>query len=220
MINHATVQPHWRAYTEHSFVQQLSDGSLPLRAFKKFLRQDYLYLIHYARLHALAAYKCENLDDIAGSAEIILHIRQELNLHLEYCAVFGITRKELEEGEETVACTVYTRYIESIGTSRDWISLLVALTACLVGYGEVRKRLYESTETNRQSRYWTWIKNYAEDDYSAAVTRGRALVEKHAADQSPTKIAELVQIFRRVTEYEALFWTSALELDENERGDI
>lgn len=38
-----------------------------------------------------------------------------------------------------------------------------------------------------------------------------ALVEKYALLQSPTQIVELVEIFRRVTEYEALFWTSALE---------
>lgn len=212
-INHPSVQPAWQNYTNHTFVQKLADGTLPLGAFKHFLRQDYLYLVHYARLNALAAYKCENLEDIARSAEIILHIKAEINLHLTYCEGFGITKAELERDEESVACVVYTRYMESIGTTRDWISLQVALAACLLGYGEVGKRLFENPNTNKESRYWSWIKSYAEEDYTSAVSQGRALVEKHALLQSPSKITELVEVFRRVTEYEALFWTSAIDAD-------
>ncbi|CCG82862.1 putative Thiamin biosynthesis protein [Taphrina deformans PYCC 5710] len=211
LINHPSIKPAWQAYTEHIFVSQLADGSLPLSSFKRFLQQDYLYLIQYARLTALAAYKCENLDDIAASAEIILHIREEMKLHVNYCKDFGITKAMLEAGQESVACTVYTRYIESIGNTRDWMSLQIALAACLIGYGEVGKRLSESSTTKRDSVYWSWIKNYAEDDYSSAVTRGRALVEKHAKDQSPSRFVELIEIFRRVTEYEALFWTDAMQ---------
>lgn len=211
LVNHPSIKPAWKAYTEHTFVSQLADGSLPVSSFKRFLQQDYLYLIQYARLTALSAYKCEDLDGIAASAEIILHIREEMKLHVTYCQDFGITKAMLEAGQESVACTVYTRYIESVGNTRDWMSLQIALAACLIGYGEVGKRLFESSTTKRDSMYWSWIKNYAEDDYSSAVTRGRALVEKHAMSQSPSKIVELVEIFRRVTEYEALFWSDAMQ---------
>lgn len=180
-------------------------------AFKHFLVQDYLYLKHYARLNALAAYKSENMDEIAGSAQIILHIKHELQLHLTYCEGFGISKTQLESESETIACTVYTRYMESIGSTKDWMSLQIALAACLHGYGEVGQRLYHDPITNRDSPYWSWIANYAADDYTAAVATGRALVEKYAQLESPTKILELVEIFRRVTAYEAQFWTSALE---------
>jgi thiaminase len=37
-----------------------------------------------------------------------------------------------------------------------------------------------------------------------------ALIEQQVLLQSPSKVIELLEIFRRVTEYEALFWTSAL----------
>lgn len=211
LINHPSVQPAWVAYTQHDFVKGLADGTLPRPAFERFLKQDYLYLIQYARLTALSAYKSETLDDIVGSAKIIIHIREELNLHLSYCESFGISRSALEQENESIACTVYTRYIESIGNTRDWFSLQIALAACLIGYGEVGKRLHECPKTEKNSIYWSWIQNYAEEDYSAAVATGRALVEKHAIKQSPARIAEFVDIFRRVTEYEALFWTSAMD---------
>lgn len=214
-MDHCTIRPVWKAYTEHAFVVQLADGSLPVQAFHRFLRQDYLYLIQYARLQALASYKSDNMDDIAGSAEIILHIREELKLHTKYCEDFGISKAELDREEESVACTVYTRYMESIGNSRDWMSLQVALAACLIGYGEVGKKLYESEGTNRTSIYWRWIQNYVADDYARAVVTGRELIERHAVNQSPSKIEELVEIFRRVTEYEALFWTDAMSAESH-----
>lgn len=127
------MQGAWKAYTEHAFVRQLADGTLPISCFKHFLRQDYLYLIQYARLQGLVAYKSEDLDTIVDSAKIILHIRQELDMHIEYCKSFGISRVELDAGRESIACTVYTKYIEGIGNSRDVISLQVAMAACLIG---------------------------------------------------------------------------------------
>lgn len=219
LINHATVQPAWQAYTQHKFVRQLADGSLPLPAFKHFLVQDYLYLVNYARLNALAAYKSTQLEDIVACAEIILHIKKELSLHLTFCDTFGISKHEIEhESEESVACTVYTRYVEHIGASRDWLSLQVALAACLIGYGEVCANLAKDLNTDKTSPYWPWIQNYVESDYTEAVNTGRALLEKHARDISPSQVTEFVKIFKRVTEYEALFWTSALDHSDRIRN--
>lgn len=39
----------WKAYTQHDFVCQLGAGTLPAEAFKHYLRQDYLFLVHFAR---------------------------------------------------------------------------------------------------------------------------------------------------------------------------
>jgi thiaminase/transcriptional activator TenA len=54
----------WAAYTQHAFVRGLADGSLPEPAFRHYLVQDYLFLIHFARAYALAGYKAETLADI------------------------------------------------------------------------------------------------------------------------------------------------------------
>ena len=45
----------WEAYTWHPFVRAMSDGTLPLAAFRRYLVQDYLFLLHFARAEALAA---------------------------------------------------------------------------------------------------------------------------------------------------------------------
>src|SRR6202023_1677470 len=47
----------WRAYTEHPFTNGLADGSLAEAAFRRYLVQDYLFLIEFARAYALSVYK-------------------------------------------------------------------------------------------------------------------------------------------------------------------
>ena len=51
----------WLAYVDHGFVRGLADGSLPEPSFRHYLVQDYLFLIHFARAYALAAYKGETV---------------------------------------------------------------------------------------------------------------------------------------------------------------
>jgi thiaminase/transcriptional activator TenA len=44
----AAAEP-WRAYTKHEFVRLLASGSLPEVCFRRYLIQDYLFLVHFAR---------------------------------------------------------------------------------------------------------------------------------------------------------------------------
>lgn len=47
------VEPIWASYMEHPFIKGLEDGSLDEEKFKHWLKQDYIYLIEYARLFAI-----------------------------------------------------------------------------------------------------------------------------------------------------------------------
>ncbi|KAK5680613.1 trifunctional hydroxymethylpyrimidine kinase/phosphomethylpyrimidine kinase/thiaminase [Elasticomyces elasticus] len=185
--------------------------------------------IQFARANALAGYKAKKLDDIAAAAAIVTHIRHEINLHIDECKKFGLDQEAMEQYEESqgssgvcrpknldealtrAACTAYSRYVLDIGQSEDWLALQISLLPCLLGYAEIARRLHElqsSLETTNP--YATWINNYVAEDYTAAVTRGcEALVEKHIAKQSPSRIEELVAIFVHATKMECGFWDMA-----------
>lgn len=51
----------WSAFVDHPFVRGIADGTLPVESFVYYLKQDYLYLQHYARAAALAAYKSKGI---------------------------------------------------------------------------------------------------------------------------------------------------------------
>ncbi|KAK3334031.1 Phosphomethylpyrimidine kinase-domain-containing protein [Cercophora scortea] len=207
LLERPDVADVWGRFVNHPFVLAMGDGSLPLESFKGYLIQDYLYLVHFARANALSSYKAKNLKDIGASAEIVTHIFKEMSLHVEYCRGFGISREQMEAAEEKEACTAYTRYVIDIGHSEDWIALQLAMAPCLLGYGVIGKQLHEDPRSKTEGNlYWTWIQNYVAEDYTAAVTTGSELLERHALLQSPTRIEELVNIFIQATRMEIGFW--------------
>ena len=59
----ASAEP-WRAYTRHDFVLQLARGELPEAGFRRYLVQDYLFLLHFARAWGLAVYKSDTLAEM------------------------------------------------------------------------------------------------------------------------------------------------------------
>lgn len=72
----------WDEYVRHPFVVQLGQGTLPREAFKHYIAQDYHYLRHYARAHAVGAWKASDFATIQAFAEITLHIARESEMHV------------------------------------------------------------------------------------------------------------------------------------------
>ncbi|KIV85956.1 phosphomethylpyrimidine kinase [Exophiala sideris] len=219
LLSHPSVVDVWEKYTHHPFATAMARGTLAEGLFKNYLIQDYLYLTHFARTNALAAYKSRTMPAITASANIILHIEREMALHLGYCAEFGISKADIErpDRKESLACVAYSRYVLDVGQSEDWLALQMALAPCLLGYGEAARRLYEDPEsktTEQGNKYWRWVENYVADDYTEAVGLGRDLIESHIAKQSPSRIEELIAIFVRATEMEVRFWDFDAHPDE------
>lgn len=176
LLDRPDVSPLWHRYTHHPFATAMATNTLPLPHFKSYLTQDYLYLVHFARANALAAYKSTDMAAVAASAQIVLHIQTEMELHLSYCAEFGLSRQEIEATKESLATTAYSRYVLDIGQSQDWLALQMSLAPCLLGYGVAAERLHrddDGTSVREGNPYWRWIENYVAADYTEAVRKGR-----------------------------------------------
>lgn len=178
LLDRDDVKPVWQKYTHHPFANQMGDGTLPLDAFKEYLVQDYLYLVHFARTNALAAYKSTDMDTIAASAQIVMHIETEMKLHLDYCKEFGLSKEDIVNQKESLACVAYSRYVLDIGQSQDWLALQMSLAPCLLGYGVAARRLSaQYADSHDGNRYWKWIENYIADDYQEAVKVGSGEID-------------------------------------------
>ncbi|HJM49562.1 MAG TPA: thiaminase II [Alphaproteobacteria bacterium] len=207
----AACAEDWRAYVEHEFVRQLGDGSLPDACFRHYLCQDYLFLIHFARAYALAAYKSQELDDIRQAAAGLAAITDlEMGLHVEFCAGWGLDEaamQALPEAEETMA---YTRYVLEKGLSGDLLDLHVALAPCVIGYGEIGRNLAGKTVGNP---YAKWIEMYASDDYqevaAGAADQLDSLYERRAGEG---RWPEMVKTFGQATRLEVAFWEMGLKM--------
>nr|ODN86258.1 phosphomethylpyrimidine kinase [Cryptococcus depauperatus CBS 7841] len=209
--------PLWKSYVQHPFVVQLGKGTLPKECFAHYIKQDYHYLKHYARAHALGAYKADSFEDIKAFSEISLHIARESAMHVNYCKQFGIDLATLIATPESAYCSAYARYVIDIGTQGDILDLYIAVASCLVGYGEVGLWLQKQVEIGEAkiegNIYARWISDYGGREFLDAVNRGIANLERRVAQDPPTpeKLDRLTKIFQECVRLEAGFWTMGLE---------
>jgi thiaminase/transcriptional activator TenA len=207
----------WRDYIEHRFVRQLGDTSLAPEAFQHYLKQDYLFLIQFARAFALAAYKSPTLSDLRQAKDGLQAILDtELDLHIQYCNEWGISEKELANLPEARATLAYTRYVLDTGNRGDLLDLHVALSPCMVGYGEIANWLNNRPETIRGEKnpYDAWIAMYESDEFQEAMQAEIRWLDDRLADVSPSRFQQLTRIFRDATRLEIDFWDMGLNLSD------
>ncbi|KAI9453742.1 Phosphomethylpyrimidine kinase-domain-containing protein [Russula earlei] len=194
-------------------------------------RQDYLYLKYFARANGLLASKSSDYSEFGAAAETILSVVKESRMHVLFSAQWGVDLTQLESTPESSACTAYGAYIMDIGIRGDAASLLVALAACLLGYGEVG--LWLQREANRpeswarleNNPYRKWIEDYSGERYQAAVKVGiggysmmvmpsSERIEALALDDppSPKRLAHWKNIWERCTCLEKQFWDMAMAM--------
>lgn len=204
----------WEAYVGHAFVAGLGDGTLPRAAFLTYLRQDYLFLVHFARAWALGAAKTDRIEEMRACAGT-LHalIGEEMKLHIAICAREGIDEAALAAEREAPATLAYTRYVIDAGLSGDLLDLLVALSPCVMGYGEIGRRLAGAAPAGFHGE---WIAAYADLGYQQVCRDVAALIETVAARRigpDPTagpRWPELSARFGTACRLEADFWSMGL----------
>ena len=143
----------WQRYVAHPFLNQLSAGTLPQAAFRRYLTQDYLFLIHFARSYALLVSKLRTLPEMRAAAASMNAILGELPLHVGYCAEWGLNEDMMARESEAMETVNYTRYVLDIGHSGDALDLLAALLPCVAGYAEIGLGLLHNPHTAMKTIY-------------------------------------------------------------------
>lgn len=205
----------WQVFTRHAFVEGLRDGSLPRPAFLHYLKQDYLFLVHFSRAWALAVVKSETLEEMkVASATVNALVNHEMQLHVETCAAEGLTEAALFGAEEAAENLAYTRYVLEAGYSGEFLDLTAALAPCVLGYGEIGARL--RTEAAAGTPYRGWIDTYAGADYQQVCRDVGALIDgalerRLGADFRDTpRWPRLAARFTTATRLEVGFWDMGL----------
>jgi thiaminase/transcriptional activator TenA len=204
--------PEWDSYVNHEFVRQLGDGTLPEPAFRVYLMQDYLFLIQFARAWALAAYKSRSIGDIRAAQAGLAGILDETELHVRLCGRWGISRAELEAGQEHQATVAYTRFVLDCGAAGDLLDLQVALAPCVIGYAEIGIALAPNgIGALKDHPYREWIGEYAGDAYQdVAAGARRQLDALSARSMTDRRFEELARLFANASRLEADFWQMGL----------
>ncbi|HKY60252.1 MAG TPA: thiaminase II [Gemmatimonadota bacterium] len=197
---------NWEAQLEHPFVRGIAAGDLDESVFRRWVVQDYRYLIEFARVLAWGAAKADRLASMAWYATALdLTLNTEMDLHRSYAARFGISAAELEAAEMWPTNRAYTDFLVRTAAGGDPDELTAALLPCVWGYAWIGQRLAgEARPADR--RYADWIEQYASVDFQAAAEWLRGEMDRLAADASPEKRARLRELFLLSSRYEWRFW--------------
>jgi thiaminase (transcriptional activator TenA) len=204
----------WRAYTQHQFVLRLAAGDLPEVSFRRYLVQDYLFLLHFARAWGLAVYKSDTLPEMRRAQRLVAAtLDVEIGLHIDYCRGWGLSETALAAEPEASATIAYTRFVLDRGLAGDRLDLEVALAPCVVGYAVIAEKRMADPQTRLDGNpYREWLEMYAGSDYQGLAREAEAALDDQFARRGgDDRVASLAANFATATRLEAEFWQMGLD---------
>ena len=209
----AAAGADWPAYTRHEFVFRLAAGDLPEAAFHRYLVQDYLFLLHFARAWGLAVYKSQSLAEMRRAMRLVAAtLDVEIGLHVDYCRGWGLSEAAMAAEPEALETIAYTRFVLDRGLGGDRLDLEAALAPCVVGYAEIAaERLGDPLTRLDRNPYREWLEMYAGAEYQElARDAAAALDEQFRRRGGEGRFPALAAAFATATRLEAAFWQMGL----------
>jgi thiaminase (transcriptional activator TenA) len=208
----------WQAYTRHEFVLRLTRGDLPEAAFRRYLVQDYLFLLHFARAWGLAVYKSDTLAEMRRAQSLVAAtLDVEIGLHIDYCRRWGLSEAAMQAEPEAPETIAYTRFVLDRGLAGDRLDLEIALAPCIIGYAEIARERIADPATRRDGNpYRDWLAMYEGAEYQdLARDAAASLDEQFARRGGEGRVPALVSAPATATRLEADFWQMGLAASGN-----
>ena len=207
----AKAKKVWEEGYNHPFVQGLGDGSLDKEKFKFYLLQDYLYLLQYSKVFASAAIKSttEELQLRFSTIQYFI-LANEMDLHRQYMADFGITKDEITNVKPSLYNRTYTANMLSYGTTGSLPEILATIFPCAWTYADYGQRLKVQFADKLEGNFYkSWIENYAGKEFSDSFEWFYDTMDNMVADMSEKDRQNITDIFISSVEFEYLFWDMA-----------
>ncbi|MBJ6360336.1 thiaminase II [Paenibacillus sp. GCM10012307] len=207
---YCSVADVWGKCHEHPFLAGLRDGTLEPESFIYYMKQDYVYLIDYAKMFAYGSLKARDLETISRFAEL-LHstLNVEMELHREYAERFGISREELESTVAAPTTVAYTKYMLDTAASGSLAEVVAALLPCMWSYREIGTAFARYPGSLDHPLYRDWILMYSSEEFGQLTEWTVSLIDRLAEGLPERELAKLEEHFIITSKFEYLFWDMA-----------
>ena len=158
--------PIWEECAATPFVQEVQTGKLPLEKFKRYMIQDSIYLKNYARIYGKAIFHADTLREIQLYYSMLNFVNDtESEVRLDYLKQFCMTDNDIELIAPLPENQNYIDFMFEIASHGKNEEILMAVLPCMLSYSYIFRKL-AAVPTSRQSRYWDFIKDYADEQYA------------------------------------------------------
>jgi thiaminase/transcriptional activator TenA len=207
--------PIWEAEAAHPFVRGIGDGSLDVEKFKFYIAQDYVFLVEFVRVLAMAAAKAPDLDTLQRFTALQhATLVTEMELHRGYCARFGISAAELAATRPAPTTHAYTRHLLSVAATGTVAEIEAALLPCQWGYAELGAALAKAGEPAHAPLYAEWIRMYASPEYQELAAGMCTLMDELATRAGTDERRRMEAHFLTSSRYEWMFWDMSWRLEQ------
>ena len=203
-----------QAILDHPFVTGVGDGTLPVDKFKHYVTQDYVYLIDYSRVLALASAKAPRLEDMSWFAELLDEtLNVEMVLHRSFCQEFGISAAELEATVGSAGTAAYSSFLLKTAYEGSFGELVASLLPCQWGYWEIGDHLRRQGLPQSAPLYAKWIEMYSSEEFSALAHHIRKMADRIGDGAGTDELAAMGQAYETSIRLEHGFWDMAYNLE-------
>ena len=210
-----TALPVRQAILAHPFITGVGDGTLPVDRFKYYVLQDYVYLIDYSRVLALASARAPDLETMSWFAGLLDEtLNSEMELHRSYCGEFGITREELEATRPAPTTLGYTSYLLIVAHQRSFPELVASLLPCQWGYWAICEHLARQGRPEGAPLYSQWIDMYVSQEFAELAQTVRDMADRLGESAGPSELAAMGEAYMTSLRFEHRFWEMAYTLED------
>jgi thiaminase/transcriptional activator TenA len=203
----------WRAQHEHSFVRAIGAGNVDIDQFRHWLKQDYLFLVEYSRLFALATARAPDLATMRVFARLAQETLEiEMGLHRTFVAQLGISERELSGQTMAPTTRAYTDFLLRTAALRDYVELVAALLPCMWGFNEIGLSL-KGSGLPQQPQCRQWVEMYASPEFTQLTEWCREVLDRLGTGMSAEAAGRVEEAFLTSSRYELLFWEMAEKLE-------
>ncbi len=192
----------------HPFLRELSDGSLSVERFARYLIQDSYYLVGFSQALSLASVRAED------PAEVALHrmasadaMEVERALHLQFFRRFGVADDAVRRAFPNPVCSAYVDFLLALAYHHPYPLLIAGVLPCNWIYLEVGKVL--NRDAGPQNPFLAWIEAYSAKPFADLVSSYVNLADRIAEGQTEAMRGRMLDNFVKGARLEYLFWDAA-----------
>lgn len=201
----------WESYHEKPFVQGLRDGTLDVEKFRRYIIQDYWYLMDYTKVFGIGVAKSKSVATMNLFAKYIQAILGgEVNVHNGYMVDLGISREELENTPIAQDNRSYTSYMLRVAYEGGEAEILTAILSCAYSYEVIAARIVEEVpDAPNHPVYGRWVRGYITERYTGNNVILMETLDRLTSDYTEAQLKYLEEVFVACSQYEASFWDMA-----------
>lgn len=200
----------WEKIFAHPFLAEIERATLPLDKFKFYIKQDYTYLVDFARCLGIAAAKSEDIETMRTLASLLeAGTTIEIEMLEGLGERLGVPAMDLRTAEPAPSNVAYMRHFLYVAYSGSVGEIMASMLPCMWTYQEIGERIEGGPAFDEHPFYREWRDTYRSREYVELVGWYKDLTDRYASEAGSREKGLMKKHFLLSSRYEFMFWDMA-----------